>query len=86
MFLGVDLDYAEDTHTLHKDVLLEPWRYNVTYSELSPTNQFLYNEMKNGNQQSTNCEKKLIPTFHKRKRSILHIKCLLFYLSHGLVS
>ena len=41
--------------------------------------------MKNGNQQSTYCEEKLIPTFHKRKRYILHIKCLLFYLSHGLV-
>ena len=27
----------------------------------------------------------MIPTFHNRKYYILHIKCLLFYLSHGLI-
>ena len=85
MFLEVDLDYPEETHKLHKDIPLAPERYNVTSNELSPINQFLYNKMKNGNQQSTYCEEKLIPTFHKRKRYILHIKCLLFYLSHGLI-
>ena len=85
MFLEVDLDYPEETHNLHKDFPLAPERYNVTSNELSPINQFLYNKMKNGNQQSTYCEEKLIPTFHKRKRYILHIKCLLFYLSRGLV-
>ena len=85
MFLEVDLDYPEETHKLHKDFPLAPERYNVTSNELSPINQFLYNKMKNGNQQSTYCEEKLIPTFHKRKRYILHIKCLLFYLSHGLI-
>ena len=85
MFLEVDLDYPEETHILHKDFPLAPERYNVTSNELSPINQFLYDKMKNGNQQSEYCEEKLIPTFHKRKRYILHIKCLLFYLSHGLV-
>ena len=40
--------------------------------------------MKKGNSQNTYCEEKLIPTFHARKQYILHIKCLLFYLSHGL--
>ena len=30
-------------------------------------------------------EEKLIPTFHNRKKYILHIKCLIFYLSHGLI-
>ena len=85
MFLEVDLDYPKETHNLHKDFPLAPERYNVTSNELSPINQFLYDKMKNGNQQSEYCEEKLIPTFHKRKRYILHIKCLLFYLSHGLV-
>ena len=67
MFLEVDLDYPEETHKLHKDFPLAPERYNVTSNELSPINQFLYNKMKNGNQQSTYCEEKLIPTFHKTK-------------------
>ena len=33
----------------------------------------------------TYSEEKLIATFHERKHYTLHIKCLLFYLSHGLV-
>ena len=36
-------------------------------------------------EKDTYCEEKLIPTFHNRKCYILHIKCLLFYLSHGLI-
>ena len=27
----------------------------------------------------------MIPTFHKRTKYVVHIKCLIFYLSHGLV-
>ena len=42
--------------------------------------------MKNGNQQGTYFEEKLIPTFHRRKCYVLRIKCLLFYSSHGLFS
>ena len=83
--MEVDLDYPEETHKLQKDFPLAPERYNVTSNELSPINKFLYNEMKNGNQQSTYCEEKLIPTFHKRKRYILHIKFLLFYIYHRLI-
>ena len=85
MFLEVDLDYPKESHKHHKDFPMAPERYQVTYNELSPINQFLYNEMKKGNSQNTYCEEKLIPTFHERKHYILHIKCLIFYLSHGLV-
>ena len=84
MFLEVDLDYPKESHKHHKDFPMAPERYQVTYNELSPINQFLYNKMKKGNSQNTYCEEKLIPTFHARKQYILHIKCLLFYLSHGL--
>ena len=41
--------------------------------------------MQKNTSQDTYCEKKLIPTFHNRKYYILHIKCLLFYLSQGLI-
>ena len=83
--MEVDIDSQEETHKLNKDFPLATERYNVTSNELTAINQFLNNEMRNGDQPSTYCEENWIPTFHKRKRYILHIKCLLFYLPHGLV-
>ena len=85
MFLEVDLNYPKKLHKLHEDFPLAPERYKITYNELSPINQFLYKKMQKNTSQDTYCEKKLIPTFHNRKYYILHIKCLLFYLSHGLI-
>ena len=85
MFLEVDLTYPKKLHKLHEDFPLAPERYKITYNELSPINQFLYKKMQKNTSQDTYCEKKLIPTFHNRKYYILHIKCLLFYLSHGLI-
>ena len=92
MFLEVDLKYPKKLHRLHEDFPLAPERYKITYSELSPINKFLYNKMQENSSQDpyceekdTYCEEKLIPTFHNRKCYILHIKCLLFYISHGLI-
>ena len=85
MFLEVDLNYPKKLHKLHEDFPLAPERYKITYNELSPINQFLYKKMQKNTSQDTYCEEKLIPTFHNRKYYILHIKCLLFYLSHGLI-
>ena len=42
MFLEVDLEYPKEVHELHEDFPLAPERYEVTYNELSPINQFLY--------------------------------------------
>lgn len=42
MFLEVDLEYPMEGHELHWDFPLAPERYEVTYNELSPINQFLY--------------------------------------------
>ena len=85
MFLEVDLKYPKEVHELHEDFPLAPERYEVTYNELSPINQFLYKKMKANISSGTYSEEKLIATFHERKHYTLHIKCLLFYLSHGLV-
>ena len=85
MFLEVDLNYPKKLHKLHEDFPLAPERYKITYNELSPINQFLYKKMQKNTSQDTYCEEKLIPTFHNRKYYILHIKCLLFYLSQGLI-
>ena len=41
--------------------------------------------MKKNDSCHTFSEEKLIPTIHERKRYKLHMKCLLFYLSKGLI-
>ena len=40
MFLEIDLEYTEEVHELYEDFPLAPERYEVTYNELSPINQF----------------------------------------------
>ncbi len=66
------------------DFPLAPEHFKITYNELSPINQFLYKKIQKNTSHDTYCKEKLTPTFHNRKYYILHIKCLLFYLSHGL--
>ena len=45
-----------------------------------------FNDQRNKNNSFYTCyEEKLIAALHERKYYTLHIKCLLFYLSHGLV-
>ena len=85
MFLEVDLHYPKKLHKNHADFPLAPEKYKVTYRELSPLNQFLLKKMKKNDSCHTFSEEKLIPTFHERKHYKLHIKCLLFYLSEGLI-
>ena len=85
LFLEVDLHYPKKLHKNHADFPLAPEKYKVTYKELSPLNQFLLKKMKKNDSCHTFSEEKLIPTFHERKHYKLHIKCLLFYLSEGLI-
>ena len=85
MFLEVDLEYPKEIHEQHGDFPMAPEKCNVTYNELSPLNQSLYREMKNNEFFTNYAEEKLIPTLHNRKNYILHIKSLIFYLSHGLI-
>ena len=63
--LVVDLDYPKKVHKLHKVFRLVPEGYKVTCNELSRINQFLYNEMRKRNLQSTYSKETLIPTFHE---------------------
>ena len=65
MFLEVDLNYPKKLHALHRDFPLAPVRYNVSFKELSPLNQILYQKMKNNNLYNTFSEEKSIPTFHQ---------------------
>ena len=81
MFLEVDLEYPEGIHNQHEDFPMAPERYIVKYNELSPLNQYLYRKMKTSDFFTNYAEEKLIPTFHDRKNYVLHIQCLIFYLS-----
>ena len=85
MFLEVDLEYPEGIHNQHEDFPMAPERYIVKYNELSPLNQYLYRKMKTSDFFTNYAEEKLIPTFHDRKNYVLHIQCLIFYLSQGMV-
>ena len=85
MFLEVDLEYPNHIHSHHEDFPMAPERYKVTYDQLSPLNKSLYGKMKTTDLIKNYAEEKLIPTFHNRRNYILHIKCLIFYLSHGLI-
>ena len=85
MFLEVSLKYPVVLHSLHRDFSLSPERYNVCYDELSALNKFMYKRMKTYVDTKSFSEEKLIPSFYDRKKYILHINCLLFYLNNGLV-
>ena len=85
MFLEVSLKYPVVLHSLHRDFPLAPTRNNVCYDELSALNKFMYKKMKNYDDTKSFSEEKLIPSFHDRKKYILHINCLIFYLNKGLV-
>ena len=85
MFLEVDLEYPKSIHRYHEDFPMAPERYNVTYNELSPLNRSLFEKIKPNNSKNNFSEEKLIPTLHDREKYVLHVKCLIFYLSHGLI-
>ena len=85
MFLEVDLEYPKDIHSHHEDFPMAPERHKVTYDQLSPLNQSLYGKMKTNDLIKNYAEEKLIPTFYNRRNYILHMKFLIFYLSHGLI-
>ena len=84
MFLEVTLKYPPMIHSLHRDFPLAPERYTVCYDELSALYKHTYKGMKNCKDIKSFEEDKLIPTFHDRKKYILHINCLIFYLNKGL--
>ena len=85
MFLEVDLEYLKSIQKYHEDFPMATERYNVTYNELSPLNQSLYQKNKGCSLPKNYSEEKLIPTFYERTKYVVHFKCLIFYLSHGLV-
>ena len=81
-FLEVDLCYPQHLHNAHADLPMAPEKITVAWEELSPLSK---------EQWSRNCkmryrpQSKLIPNLRDKKRYVLHLEALKFYVKAGLV-
>ena len=81
--LEVDLEYPEDIHDLHKDYPMAPEIITINESMLSPVQKDIhkYYYDKEAGDEKTN---KLVLNVMDKKKYVLHITALKFYLQHGL--
>ena len=81
--LEVDLEYPKELHDLHKDYPLAPEIMTINENMLSPVQKEIhrYFYQKEASDEKTN---KLILNVMDKKKYVLHISALQFYLQHGL--
>ncbi|XP_053210240.1 uncharacterized protein LOC128394030 [Panonychus citri] len=77
----VDLDYPSHLHDLHKDYPLAPDRVTIDQHHLSKLQLSI---LETTERPRTKCEK-LIATFFKREKYVIHQRNLQFYVKHGLI-
>ena len=77
----VTLKYPRHLHDQHQDFPLAPHRKSVPYQELSPIAKLICD--KHGLQKSCNASK-LMTTFLKKEKYVLHYRNLQFYVSLGM--
>ena len=81
--LEVDLQYPEQLHDLHKDYPLAPEIMSVSEDMLSKHQKELHCKYY-GKEAKDEDTKKLILSLMDKKKYVLHISALKFYLQHGL--